>query len=81
MGESGKARFVQPSQQATGVAVTQIELAPGNLRQLRDRCLGDPARAIAAPGEPQGIKAGIVCDVDEGLRAGSVAASEMPTGE
>ena len=52
MGQPGKACPVQCGKQAAGVAVTQIGLACGDIRQSRNQVLGNAARSIAATREP-----------------------------
>ncbi len=69
---------VQTGQQGAGIAVAQIELVPGGVGQLRHHALGNPARAVAAAREPQGVEIRVVGDFQKCPRAGRVIAGEMP---
>ena len=80
MGDAA-ASLVQPRQQHPGVGIAQINLLPRRRPQARQHVPGDPARAIAAPREPERIEPGIIGDFKERPRARVIGPGEMAMGQ
>ncbi len=72
MRQPGEAPLVQPGEEETGIAVAEIGLAPGRVRQSRQQALGESTRAVAAAREPQRVEALVIRHLEEGARAGLV---------
>src|SRR5215472_4986714 len=69
---------VQGSEQYTGITVAQVGFSPGRLRQPRHDLFNNAAGTVTATREPHRVVALVVGDVEEGLSARFVIASEMP---
>ena len=74
-------RPVETAKQRTHVAIAEIGLVAGGGPQARKRQRQDPAGAIAAAREPDGVDGGIVGDLHECIGARLVVAREMAVRE
>ena len=72
-----ESRLVHPGQQAAGVGIAHVALLAGDGVQARDHRIGDATGAVSAAREPDGVDAGIVGELDEGVGARPVVAGEM----
>src|ERR1700730_16964789 len=69
MRDAREACLVEPGEEETGIAVAEIGLAPGRVRQSRQQVLGQSTRAVAAAREPQRVEALVVRHLEESARA------------
>ena len=69
---------VQGGKQHTGIAVAQVGLSSGRLRQPTHGRFDHAAGTVAAAREPHRVVAAVICDLEEGPCARLVIAGEMP---
>jgi len=77
MGQMFESGPVHAGQQTARVGIAQIALLARHRVQPGDHRLGDAARAIAAAGEPDGVDARIIGELDKGLGPRPVVPREV----
>jgi hypothetical protein len=81
MDRSADARGVQATKQITGIAVAEINLVCRRAAEPPEHVLRNPARSVAAAGEPDGVEAGIVGGLHERIGARFVGTGKMIAAE